>query len=46
MKKICKGCGIEQKNIWQFNDFCSRSCLMNKIRELQEKYIEYKNLLK
>ena len=36
MSKTCKGCGISKQWTWRYIDYCSRSCVMTKIRELTQ----------
>jgi len=44
--KTCKGCGIKEYPMWYTEEYCSRSCALNKFRNLRKELKELFNLLK
>lgn len=44
--KTCKGCGIKPFPYWYSEEYCSRSCALNKFRELRKQVREVYNLLR
>ena len=47
MKRKCVGCGIENDGFgWYSTQFCSKSCVLQKLQELKARFLEYRALLK
>ena len=34
----CKACGIKRFPMWYSDEYCSRSCALQRLRELREEY--------